>query len=256
MKIYNILTAFILISLITSCSSNVNNSNISKFNLSNNIKTFNTLAINTDIEITSPEKDFNVNADFKFVKKDTLNSTVNGPFGITVAKMVTTLDTLLVYSILENKLYCGKPDQQSLNRAININLGFNDLLNILITEIPNGFSGFEYFQADKDGNEVLRRIDKERGLEFIVLDKTNNSLVQYQYKGNDGQTKMNVMYGDYKIIDGMNFANSIEIQLPQQNSKIKMNFTEIINNPIFETPLMFKTPKNSEIIRINDMKTN
>lgn len=246
----------ILFTFVISCSSNVSNSNISKFNLTNNIKKFNTLAINTDIEINSPEKDFNVNADFKFAKKDTLNSTINGPFGITVAKMVSTTDTILVYSILENKVYNGKPDQQSLNRAININLGFTDLINILITEIPNGFEGFEYFQANKDGNEVLRRIDKERGLEFIVLDKNNNSLIQYQYKGNDGQTKMNVMYGNYKIIDGMNFANSIEIQLPLQNSKIKMNFTEIINNPIFDSSLMFKTPKNSEIIRINDMKTN
>ena len=256
MKLNRILTVFILVALITSCSSNINNANISKFNLSNNIKTFNTLAINTDIEITSPEKDFNVNADFKFAKKDTLNSTINGPFGITVAKMVSTLDTLMVYSILENKVYNGKPDQQSLYKATNINLGFNDLINILITEIPNGFVGFEYFQANKDGNEVLNRIDKDRGLEFIVLDKSNNSLVQYQYKGNDGQTKLNVMYGDYKIIDGMNFANSIEIQLPIQDSKIKMNFNEILNNPIFDSPLMFKTPKNIEIIRINDMQTN
>ena len=254
MKILKIFISFVIIASISSCSNNL--SQISKYNLANNIKTFHTLSINTDIEITSPEKNFNVNADFKFVKKDTLNSSINGPFGITVAKMVSTIDTVLVYSILENKVYNGKPDQQSLFKATNINLGFNDLINILITEIPNGFGGFEYFQANKDGNEVLRRIDKDRGLEFIVLDKSNNSLVQYQYKGNDGQTKLNVMYGDYKIIDGMNFANSIEIQLPIQDSKIKMNFNEILNNPIFDSPLMFKTPKNIEIIRINDMQTN
>ncbi len=254
MKILKIFISFVIIASISSCSNNL--SQISKYNLANNIKTFNTLSINTDIEITSPEKNLNVNADFKFVKKDTLNSSINGPFGITVAKMVSTIDTVLVYSILENKVYNGKPDQQSLFKATNINLGFNDLINILITEIPNGFGGFEYFQANKDGNEVLRRIDKDRGLEFIVLDKSNNSLVQYQYKGNDGQTKLNVMYGDYKIIDGMNFANSIEIQLPIQDSKIKMNFNEILNNPIFDSPLMFKTPKNIEIIRINDMQTN
>jgi hypothetical protein len=92
--------------------------------------------------------------------------------------MISTIDTLMVYSILENKVYYGKPDQESLYRATNINLGFNDLINILITEIPNGFEGFECFQADKDGNEVLRRIDKDRGLEFIVLDKSNNSSVK------------------------------------------------------------------------------
>ena len=179
MKILKIFISFVIIASISSCSNNL--SQISKYNLANNIKTFHTLSINTDIEITSPEKNFNVNADFKFVKKDTLNSSINGPFGITVAKMVSTIDTVLVYSILENKVYNGKPDQQSLFKATNINLGFNDLINILITEIPNGFGGFEYFQANKDGNEVLRRIDKDRGLEFIVLDKSNNSLVSTSF---------------------------------------------------------------------------
>lgn len=216
-------------------------------------KNFKTLSINTDIEIKSPDNNFNVNADFKFYHKDTLNSTINGPFGITVAKLFTTADTMCVYSVIENKVYIGAPKEENLKKSLNISLNFNELMNILLTEIPNKIEEYVYFQKNSEGDDVYKRIDNVKGIEFLVFDKIDFSLKQYQYKSTDGETKLNVFYKDFKLIDNMNFANDVEIQLPKQNSKILFKFNEIIANPVFDSPLHFKTPKNANIINVNQL---
>lgn len=244
-----LIIVFVIFTL-ESCSNKTTN-NMS--NLVNFKKDFKTLSINTDIEINSPDNNFNFNVDFKFYQRDTLNSTINGPFGITLAKLFTTSDTMYVYSIMDNKVYVGTPKEENLKKSLNISLSFKDIMNILLTDIPNQIEEYIFYQKNIEGNNVLKRVDKDKGVEFLVIDKDNFTLKQYQYKSTDGETKLNVFYNDFKVVDNMNFANDLEIQLPQQNSRIKFKFNEILSNPMFDTPLMFKMPKNAVVINLNQM---
>lgn len=224
-------------------------------------KEFKTLRINADLEINSPDRSLTVNTDIKFAQKDTLSIVVNGPFGLTLAKSFITQDTALVYSVMENVTYVGSPNDDLLNKHINLPLSFHSLVNILLSEVPNNTGdntdNFVFYNKKEIGgvsgvgNTIYRRINSGKGVEYIVINKENNEIRQYQFINIDGKTVLNVLYSDYQQTESGPYAKKIEIVAPEQKSKIVIKLNEINTNPNFEFPLAIKPPKSSKIILFN-----
>lgn len=246
---------FILLGMFfNSCSNTTTQNQNQDLEVPIKLKEFKTLSINADISIQSPENNLEANCDFSFYTKDTLTATINGPFGITVVKSYSTKDTAIIYSLLQNIVYYGKPTQENIFKATKIYLGFDDLLNILISEIPGGLGGFRFNSTNTNGDNLLKRIENKRGLEFIVNDKNSLLLKQYQNKGIDGSTKLNVYFDDYKIINDMDFAHKLKIEIPQENSIIQFEINNIEINPTLPTDCKINYSKNAKLINLDIIK--
>lgn len=257
LNIFIVVFANVLISIFFySCSSNKTQNKYENNNLENKVqlKEFKSLSINADISIKSPENNFEANCDFAFYTKDTLTATINGPFGITVVKSYSTKDTAIIYSLLQNIVYYGKPTQESIYKATKIYLGFDDLLNILISETPNGLNGFIPNSVNMNGDPLLKRIEEKRGLEFVINDKNTSLMKQYQNKGTEGITKLNVFFEDYKKVNEMNFAHNLKIEIPQEKSIIEFVINNIVVNPLLPSDYLINYSKNAKFINLENIE--
>ncbi len=74
-------------------------------------------------------------------KPDSVQITVEGPFGIRVAQAIITRSTFQAYSALENKLYVAPTTPENLRKALRLDLTFDDILAL--------FTGGRVLEADR-----------------------------------------------------------------------------------------------------------
>lgn len=142
-------------------------------------------------------------------KPDSIQITVEGPFGITVAQALITRSTFQAYSALENKLYSGTTSAENLRKAIRLDLGFDDVMAL--------FTGGRVLDADRrapdesgtDGGDAYFLFrDGEVGRRYVV-DPASLAIRKVQLLDATGAMTFEQSYADFEVRDGANLPRTI-----------------------------------------------
>ena len=135
-------------------------------------------------------------------KPDSIQITVEGPFGITVAQALITRTTFQAYSALENKLYVGPTSAENLRKAIRLDLGFDDIMAL--------FTGGRVLDADRrvpdesgtDGSDAFFLFrDGDNGRRYVV-DPATLAIRKVQLLDRNGVMTFEQTYSDFSLRDG------------------------------------------------------
>jgi hypothetical protein len=88
------------------------------------------------VTIESPEASMTGTVDIRVHKPDSLRIDFGGPFGIHVGTLALSRDRFLYYDWRENQVLKGSPDRETLQEALHIPLGFDDILSACTGEFP------------------------------------------------------------------------------------------------------------------------
>jgi outer membrane biogenesis lipoprotein LolB len=65
------------------------------------------------------------------LKPDSVSLKINGPFGISAAKVFISRDTFLFYNAFENMMVTGKTSGKNLGSLLNLKIEYEDIISIL-----------------------------------------------------------------------------------------------------------------------------
>lgn len=177
-------------------------------------------------------------------KPDSIQITVEGPFGITVAQALITRTTFQAYSALENKLYTGPTSAENLRKAIRLDLGFDDVMALFTggrvldadrrTPDESGTDGGDAFFLFRDG-EVGRR---------YVIDPTSLAIRKVQLLDANGIMTFEQSYADFEARDGANLPRRIRATNHARRQIISLTYNVIRPNDQ-DIRFSFSPPSNA-----------
>ncbi len=175
---------------------------------------------------------FSQSGDFTLAlrKPDSIQITVEGPFGIRVAQALITRTTFQAYSALENKLYVGPTTAENLRKALRLELGFDDILALFTggrvldadRRSPDaaGSEGGDAFFVFRDG-EVSRR---------YVVDAASLAIRKLQLLDRNGIMTFEQTFSDFTTIDGVNVPRVIRAIQHQRKQIVTMRYADLRPN--------------------------
>ena len=163
-------------------------------------------------------------------KPDSIQITVEGPFGIRVAQALITRTTFQAYSALENKLYVGSTSAENLRKALRLELGFDDILAL--------FTGGRVLDADRrtpdaagtDGGDayfVFRDGDASRR---YVVDAGSLAIRKFQLLDRNGIMTFEQTFSDFAAVDGVTVPRVIRAIQHQRRQIVTMRYGELRPN--------------------------
>jgi hypothetical protein len=213
---------------------------------------YNTLSYKLNAEYKSNDNNLSFFGTISIIKDSLILASVSPGFGITLADIIITPDTIISFFPLENSYTSG--GSTFFIDKFNIALDFYSLQNILSTCL------FTYPFFEKIENYTITN-DSILKLSNILYNKKNNKFIDVQhtfifnnnYKITNSIIEDNVLnvilllnYSNYSKVENIYFPSDIKVNL-YSNDTINLNLklkNIQLNKPIINK---FKLPKNAKV---------
>ena len=175
------------------------------------------------------------------VVEDTMRMTMNGPFGVTAARIYAEPDSFVIVNYLMREVIDGSPNAPSLAKEMPIPLTVTDLQMLLRGKLPGNLARFN--RSDKRNDDVvLFVVNSVDGIEYALVDTSKRVLRQYQRKNAKGILELNITFGDVRNVNGVEIPHAVDIAFDDRKQIIAFRFTQVIVNEIESTSLIFQIP--------------
>lgn len=161
---------------------------------------------------------------FMVNRRDSLLYLNINKFGIEIARVVLTKDSILMINRFEKTYYRG--DYSIVNKLYGISLTFDMIQSIFLAETFSGFTtnGKEITNSDSTLSISIPRytdsIHKISINQQLTVDKKTNRLIRNRVKDINTQQVTSITYGSYETIETFVFPNVYTIELPGMNITI------------------------------------
>jgi outer membrane lipoprotein-sorting protein len=207
------------------------------------------LSADGTIRIETPS--FSQSGEFQLAlrKPDTVQITVEGPFGIRVAQALITRESFQAYSALENKLYVAKTNPENLRKALRLDLEFDDILAL--------FTGGRVLEADRrrpdaagaDGGDAFFLFkDGERSRRYVV-DPATLMIRMIQVLDGQGTMTFEQAFSDLTTVGGLTMPKTARATLPQRRQIITLRYDGLRPNPS-DLRFPFSPPGNARRVEL------
>lgn len=142
------------------------------------------------VTVEAQERSNRGSFDVNLRKPDSVRIDFSGPFGLDVGTLALTRDNFVFYNRMENAAVTGVPDSATLNKLLNVSMGFEEILSVFTGELalagPEdsllsfGVQEGEYVASFRDGMLVKEiRVDGDAFVvtSFLLTDSEGISLV-------------------------------------------------------------------------------
>ena len=175
------------------------------------------------------------------VVEDTMRMTMNGPFGVTAARIYAEPDSFVIVNYLMREVIDGSPNAPSLAKEMPIPLTVTDLQMLLRGKLPGNLARFN--RSDKRNDDVvLFVVNSVDGIEYALVDASKRVLRQYQRKNAKGILELNITFGDVRNVNGVEIPHAVDIAFDDRKQNIAFRFTKVIVNELESTSLIFQIP--------------
>jgi outer membrane lipoprotein-sorting protein len=201
------------------------------------------------IRIETPSLSQSGDFELALRKPDTVQITVEGPFGIRVAQAMITRTSFQAYSALENKLYVAATTPENLQKALKIDLSFDDILAL--------FTGGRVLEADRrtpdasgaDGGDAYFLFkDGDRSRRYVV-DPTTLALRKIQILDRQGIMTFEQAFSDQVAMGDITLPKTARATLPQKRQVITLRYDGFRPNP-GDLRFSFSPPGNARRIEL------
>ncbi|HSL90780.1 MAG TPA: DUF4292 domain-containing protein [Ignavibacteriaceae bacterium] len=261
MKIYLILSALLLILLITSFNGCVPSQPTEELELLPSERLINRLEVNRrkirnmegtgTISVRTPQLDNNATFRVILQKPDSLQLTILGPFGIELADAVVTSNEFIFYDALQNTAYTGDSDNNALENIFRIDLNFSDIMDAFVGSVnlsENLYKAPDLYEIEYD-KYVLTYFDTERNvIKRYKVDVRQLGITDFELTSFEGEPLLQGKYSRFEIIENVAVPYRIEVSNRKQNQKINIEYKKITANRN-SISLDFTLPEDATIIR-------
>lgn len=157
---------------------------------------------------------------------DTILVTTGSPFGMTTSSVYAAQDTVVVLNFLTRQAYNGNPASAEMSGILPVPLAIDDIRALVKGLPPGDLSGFE-FQSPRDNGQLLFRRRDSSTIEFALVDSASRTLRQYQRKGADGRTILNVTFGSFRVVDGVHVPFGVKVTANADAETIQFQFNDV-----------------------------
>lgn len=180
---------------------------------------------------------------------DSVFMQINGPFGITVAKMYSTSDEFIFVNYFGNEAFRGTPSRKNLERVMRIPLSFNDLIHFIKCEPSENINSYQY-----DGM-IGAEYYKAKNTEFIEtlrVSTTDSLLLTLRRNSLNDKEILNIDFSNYQDFDGALLAKLVKMHFNEYDARLQIEIDEVQVNPYFSKSFQFTLPKNLKVQDINN----
>lgn len=172
-----------------------------------------------------------------------------GPFGIKVAQVRLTNDTLLVYNSIRNEVFMGKPTSTNIRNLLMIasnGTSFTDLLLDLM--VPTGNLENAQSSMHFDGRTVRFTYVSRDTVEKYIVDGKFMRTKDYE-RIVDGETVMRIQYSDFKTIGRISFPRSVSFEDLRHGVSAKLYYQDAALND--KESVEFSIPSDAKEVILN-----
>ncbi len=187
--------------------------------------------------------------DMSIHRPSTANVSLYGPFGIKVAQVRLTDDTLLVYNSMRNEVFMGKPTSANLRNFLMIasdGSSFTDLLLDLMSPVGHMMNAEKSRQLD--GNNVCFIYASEDTVEKYTVDGEFMRTREYE-KTVDGETVLKIQYSDFENVGKISFPKKVSFEDLEHGVSAKLYYQDAALNQ--KGSVEFSVPSDAKEIFLN-----
>lgn len=167
--------------------------------------------------------------------------TMNGPFGITMARMYATADSFVLVNYLEQQVWYGNPNNPDLLSAAHLPVSAAEFMILLKGGVPGNAQRFS--PANRPGEHVLFVSRDSLVTEYLLVDTTRNVVLQYQRKDTTSQILLDVVFTNIKMTDSVALAHHIDIDGVRRQQSVSITLTNVRINQPMPKPLSISIPQ-------------
>jgi hypothetical protein len=187
----------------------------------------------------------------KLAKKDSLRFEAFGPLSIVVGRLYAGPDFFRFYNVITSDAFEGTPSAKNLNLAMNLPLSYSDFVSFLRCEPAQDIETFTIDEGYNSDSKVLFKSEQKGFVDYVLVDKKMNYIIQQQRKIMDGTIILSVVYSDYEEYDGYYIANSIKFDFPKLSGNVLIKNNNVGINENYDKPFNFYLPSSVKVIRFD-----
>ncbi len=200
-----------------------------------------------DITIDSPELNSSGSIILSILKPDSIYTKLEGPFGISIARMLITRNNFIYHNIRENYVIKGSSTPLNLGSILRLKVNFDDLIN--------GYTSTFYFNDTTSSNATVSlvknkyvlKISEAEHIKVFTINPKDFNIEKYDLLDKAGKIMLLIEYSDFETINNIITPKSIFITNPNEKQHLWINLEKKIIN---SNKLKFKItiPKSAKII--------
>jgi hypothetical protein len=197
----------------------------------------------------------NMNQSFAFTlklaNKDSLRFEAFGPFSILVGRLFAEPYFFRFYNVITADAFEGTPSAKNLNLAMNLPLSYGDFISFLRCEPAQDIETFVVDEGYTSDTKVLYKSEQKGFIDYVLVNKEMNYIVQQQRKIMDGTIILSVIYSNYEQIEEYYIANLIKFDFPKLLGTVTINNTSVIINEKYDKAFNFNLSSSVKVIRFD-----
>ena len=192
---------------------------------------------------------YSASFDMSIHRPSTANVSLYGPFGIKVAQVWLTDDTLLVYNSLHNVLFMGKPTSANLRNFLMIASDGSSFTNILLDLMPPISNMYDaQLYRHTDGRTVSFTYTSHDTVEKYTVDGEFMRTREY-VKSVGGETVLKIQYSDFKNLGSAYFPRSVSFEDLKHGVSAKLYYRDVSLNQ--KENVEFSVPSDAKEVILN-----
>ncbi|MGO9481176.1 MAG: DUF4292 domain-containing protein [Candidatus Kryptoniota bacterium] len=200
-------------------------------------------------DFETPRGDYSARFDISIHRPSPMYVRIYGPFGMKVAQMKLSTDTIIVYNSLLNELYVGKPTAENLRRFLMIAPDGSSVTNILLGLMsPPAIHDSSRISSNVDGRTISFTYDAGDTVERYSIDGRYMRTTDYE-ESIDGETVMRIRYSNFTSVGNVYFPKSVSFEDIRRNISAKLFYQDIALNG--NDDLEFTAPADAKEIFLN-----
>ncbi|MDZ7261202.1 MAG: DUF4292 domain-containing protein [candidate division KSB1 bacterium] len=201
------------------------------------------------VTIEMPGAAYNAFSTVTLKMPDSLLIKIEVIFGIDVGCFFADRKNFSIYSPFQNKIYNGALDSLDLSRFFQIELNYDDLLEIF-SGVPRISEGNSYHLSIDNGRYVLLT-QADHGVRKYWIDPKKFVITNYQLFDSKGTLLLTKEFHQFKKEAGVFLPRSIKVERPGAKERFTLFYTDRQTNAkIASEDFQLKVPHNAEKIKL------
>ncbi|MFZ1082382.1 MAG: DUF4292 domain-containing protein [Candidatus Kryptoniota bacterium] len=197
----------------------------------------------------TPQGDYSARFDISIRKPSPTYVRIYGPFGMKVAQIKLSSDTIIVYNSFLNELYVGKPTADNLRRFLMIAPDGSSVTNILLGLVsPPAIHDSSRISSNVDGRSVSFTYNAGDTVERYSVDGKYMRTTDYE-ESIDGEAVMRIRYSDFTNVGNVYFPKSVSFEDTRRKISAKLFYQDIELSE--NDDLEFTAPADAKEIFLN-----
>ncbi len=192
---------------------------------------------------------YTVSFDMSIDRPSTATVSLYGPFGIKVAQVHLTEDTLLVYNSIRNELFVGKPTSANIRRLLMIASNGVSLTDLLLDLMPpTGNLDSAGHTRLLDGSSVSFIYTDQDTVERYTVDGRFMRTKEYT-KSVNGETVMKIQYSEFENIGRICVPRQVSFEDLKHGVSAKLYYQDTSLN--HKKDVEFSVPPDAKEVILN-----